>query len=180
MSIVFLGVEIALIALALLMFVSNGFGRLESSIGIMSDGIVIGKAAPAWNLLDLQGVLQRTPTHDNWQFLIFADRALGSFPLAVAGIHALSVEDNLQVLVMSRDNEEISTAVARGLNLRVPVVSVEHAFYERFRVRVMPFAFLIDPSGIVRWTDLAISEEQMRHVWHLTRKVEHEIEMIRE
>jgi hypothetical protein len=69
--------------------------------------------------------------------------------------------------------------VVRGLNLRVPVVSVEHAFYERFRVRAMPFAFLIDPSGIVRWTDLAISEEQMRHVWHLTRKVEHEIEMIR-
>ncbi|MGI9060311.1 MAG: hypothetical protein ACR2H5_17240 [Ktedonobacteraceae bacterium] len=76
MSIVFLGVEIAFIALILLVFVSNGLGRLESSIGIMSDGIVIGKAAPAWNLPDLQGVLQRTPTHDSWQFLIFAQNCL--------------------------------------------------------------------------------------------------------
>jgi hypothetical protein len=161
------------------MFVSNGFGRLESSIGIMSDGIAAGKAAPAWSLPDLQSVLQKTPTHDNWQFLIFADRALGGFPPVIVGMHALSVEDNLQVLVISRDSQEISAAMARGLNLQVPVISVDDAFYERFRVRVMPFGFLIDPSGAVHWSGLASSEEQMRHAWQLTRKVDHEIEMKR-
>lgn len=175
----FICVALLLIVATILVVISTGIGRLESSIGIISDGIPIGRAAPSWNLSDLQGVFQRTPTHDKWQFLIFADRSLGGFLPVIAGMHALSVEDNLQVLQLSRDSQEFCAAMARGLDLQVPVVPVEDTFYDQFRVRVMPFGFLIDPTGVVRWRGLVSAEEQMRHVWHLIRELDREIEVVR-
>jgi len=179
LGITFLGTELVLIVFVLFAIARTGFARLESSIGIMSDGIPIGKAAPPWNLPDLQGVFQSTPTHDTWQFLIFADRSLGGFLPVIAGMHALSVEDTLQVLQLSRDSQEFCAAMARGLDLQVPVVPVEDSLYDQFRVRVMPFGFLIDPTGVVRWRGLVSSEEQMRHVWHLIRELEREIAVVR-
>lgn len=178
-GLIFLGVELVLIALVLLAMMRIGFARLESSIGIMSDGIPVGKAVPSWSLPDLQGVFQRTPTHATWQFLIFADYSLGAFPLVIVGMHMLSSEENLQVLLLSRGSREVCAATAHGLNLQIPVVPVENTLYDQFRLRVMPFGFLIDPTGVVHWAGLVNSDVQMRHIWHLVQEVEREIEFVK-
>jgi hypothetical protein len=166
----FLGVELVLIALVLLAMMRTGFAQLESSIGIARDGLPVGKPAPPWSLPDLVGHLRVTPAGDHWQFLIFADHSLASFPNLVAGMnHLAATVQELEILVLSRESRDLCEATVRALNLHVPIVQVDQEFYNRFRVRVMPFATLLDPRGTVRWVSLVNIEEQLSHAWRTIR-----------
>lgn len=181
LGIAFLCTALLLIVLILLVIFQTGFVRLESAIGIAQDGIPAGKAMPAWSLPDLAGQIRTTPTDDHWQFLIFADYALGGFPDLIVGMqHLASTIEDLEVLVLSRDNKDVCEAMVRGLNLRTPVVPVEQAFYDRCRVRVMPFAFLLDPQGTVRWTGVVNTKALLVHVWNLAQAVEFEGDSLEE
>ncbi len=170
LGLTFLGVELVLIVLVLLAIVRTGLMRLDSSAGIWRDGLPPGKVAPPWSLPDLEGHLRVTPAGDHWQFLIFADHSLSAFPDLVAGMnHLATAVQELEVLVLSRDNRDLCEATVRALDLHVPIVQVDQAFYNRFWVRVMPFAFLLDPRGIVRWVGLINTEEQLFHTWRMIR-----------
>ncbi len=170
LGLTFLGVELVLIVLILLAMVQTGFARLSSSIGIARDGLPPGKSAPPWSLPDLQGHLRVTPAGDHWQFLIFAEHSLASFPDLVAGMnHLAAAVQELEVLVLSRESRDLCETTVRALDLQVPIAQVDQAFYDRFRVRVMPFATLLDPRGIVRWVSLVNTEEQLSHAWRTIR-----------
>lgn len=164
---IFLGVELALIFLALLAIVRTGFIRLESSIGLRRDGLPYGKTAPSWSLPDLEGHLRVTPAGDHWQLLIFVDHSLASFTELVAAINQLfATYQELEVIVLSRDDQELCEATVRVLDLRVPLVRVNQAFYDRYRVRVMPFAFILDPLGKVQWVGLA-NAYHLPYTWRM-------------
>lgn len=171
----FFVVVIVLLAATILFLLMLGLGRLESAIGILGDGIRAGDPAPSWSLPDTTGIQRCTPSHIRWQFLIFADTSLGGFQSVVSGIETLSRSEEIEVLVFSRDNVEFCRAMARGLNLSIPVIAVSDHFYELFRVRVMPFGTLIDPDGIVQWAGLVNTEEYMRHIWQWTRTNKHKL-----
>lgn len=175
LGLTFLGVELVFIVLVLLVVVQTGFTRLESIVGIAGDGFPPGKAVPPWNLPDLTGQARKTPAGDRWQFLIFVDHALGGFPDLIVGMQYLvSTVEELEVVVLSRDSKEFCEAMVRGLDLQVPVVPVAPTFYARFRVRVMPFAFLLDPRGIVRWAGLVNTKALLVHLWKLSQAVRFE------
>ncbi len=169
-GIIFLGVELVFLALVFLAIIRTGFARLGSSIGIARDGFPPGKVVPAWSLPDIDGRLHVTPAGDHWQLLVFANRALVGFPELIEGMHAISktVED-LEVLVLSSEDQEHNIVTAQGLDLQVPIVTVDQSFYDRFRVRVMPFAFFLDPRGIVRWVGLVSTEDQLFHAWRMAQ-----------
>ncbi len=172
-SVAFLVIASVFLILSLLLIVQTGVVRLESLIGIARDGIPPGKTAPPWNLPDVAGQVRKTPADDHWQFLIFADHALGRFPDLVAGMHYLaSTVEGLEVLVLSRRNQEICEAIVRGLDLQVPVVPVDSALYDYYKVRVMPFVFLLDPHGMVHWCGLVNSKALLVQVWHLAQRGE--------
>lgn len=167
---VFLGVEFVFIILCLLAIVRTGFVRLNSSVGIARDGFPPGKAVPSWSLPDVERHLRITPTGTHWQFLIFTDHSLVSFPELIVGMKSLVQQtDDLEVLILSRDDIEICKAIADGLEQQIPVVPVDQTFYDRFRVRVIPFAFLLDPGGIVYWVGLAKTEAQLLHAWRMAQ-----------
>ena len=169
-GLIFLGVELVLIVLVLLAIMRTGFARLESSIGIARDGLSVGKPAPPWSLPDLAGHLRVTPAGDHWQLLIFADHSLSAFPNLVAGMnHLATAVQELEVLVLSRESRDLCEATIRALEMQVPIIQVDQAFYDRSRVRVMPFAFLLDHRGVVRWVSLVNTEEQLSHAWHTIR-----------
>ena len=169
-GVIFLVLELLFIVLALLALLRTGFLRLSSSVGIARDGFPPGKAVPSWSLPDLEGHLRVTPAGDHWQLLVFVDRSLEAFPELISGIHHLSQQNQeLEVLVLSRNSSEDCRATAQKLDLHVPIVPVDPAFYDRFRVRVMPFLFFLDPRGIVRWVGLAGHEEQVVHAWHMAQ-----------
>lgn len=175
LGITFLGVGAMFIVLAMLAIVRTGLMRLESSEGIWRDGLPSGKAAPSWSLPDLEGNLRITPSGDHWQFLIFADHSLASFPNLVAGMnHLAATGQDLEVLVLSRDSRDLCEATVRALDLQIPIVQVDQEFYDRYRVRVMPFAFLLDPRGTTRWVGLVNKEDQLFHVWRIIRATVHD------
>jgi hypothetical protein len=155
-GVIFLVLELLFIVLALLALLRTGFPP--------------GKAVPSWSLPDLEGHLRVTPAGDHWQLLVFVDRSLEAFPELISGIHHLSQQNQeLEGLVLSRNSSEDCRATALKLDLHVPIVPVDPAFYDRFRVRVMPFLFFLDPRGIVRWVGLAGHEEQVVHAWHMAQ-----------
>jgi hypothetical protein len=169
-SVLFMGVEVVFIVLALLAILRAGFLRLNSSVGIARDGFPPGKMVPSWSLADLEGRLRVTPAGDHWQLLVFANRSLEAFPEVVSGMHSLSESaQELEVLVISQHNPEDCRETAQQLDLQVPIVPVDPAFYDRFRVRVMPFAFFLDPRGIVRWVGLVNTEAQITHAWRMAQ-----------
>ena len=169
-GVIFLVLELICIALALLSVLRSGIARLSSSAGVARDGFPPGKAVPSWSLPDYDGYLRVTPAGDHWQLLVFADNCLASFPEVVSGMHHLSQEfQELEVLIMSQESKEDCRITAEGLDLRVPTVPVDSSFYDRFRVRVMPFLFFVDPQGIVRWVGLANTEQQLIHAWHMAQ-----------
>jgi len=174
-GVTFLGVGLVFIALVFLAIIRTGFARLGSAIGITRDGFPPGKAVPPLNLPDVDGHLRVTPAGDHWQILLFANRSLVAFPELIAGIHHLarSVQE-LEVLILSNESREDCAITAQGLDLQVPIIPVTPAFYDRFRVRVMPFAFLLDPRGIVRWVGLVKSEDQLFHAWRMTGATVHQ------
>jgi hypothetical protein len=168
MGILFLGVAFALIALTLLATLRTGFARLNSSIGILRDGFPPGKPSPPFSLPDLEGHLRVAPAGDHWQLLYFANLSLVGFPDLVAGINRLAqTVQELEVLILSHEDRQHCEALSQGLDLQVPVVPVAPQVYERFRVRVVPFAFLLDPHGIIRWVGVANTAEQLFHLWRI-------------
>lgn len=169
-GVTFLGFGLMFITLALLAIVRTGFIRLSSSIGIGRDGFPPGKAAPSWSLPDLEGHLRVTPAGDHWQLLVFANRSLATFPELISGMHHVSQNaQELEVLLISQDSPADCRDSAEELNLQVPIVPVDPAFYDRFRVRVMPFVFFLDPRGIVRWVGLVNTETQLIHAWRIAQ-----------
>ena len=169
-GVTFLGLELLCIALVLLAIVRTGFARLSSSAGIARDGFPPGRQVPSWSLPDLEGRLRVTPAGDHWQLLVFANRSLASFPELVSGMHHLSQSaQELEVLVISQDSPQDCRDTAQELDLQIPIVPVDSAFYDRFRVRVMPFTFFLDPHGIVRRIGLISKEEQLIHAWRMAQ-----------
>jgi hypothetical protein len=169
-GILFLSMAVVFIGLAVLVMLQNSFLRLNSSIGIARDGLPPGKAAPSWQLPDLEGRMHLTPAGDHWQFLIFINQALAAFPDLVTGMHQLaSLFQELEVLILSPESNEDCAHTIQQLGLQVPVVPIDAAVYERFRVRVMPFAFFLDPDGIVRWVGLVNTAAQLSLAWRMAR-----------
>lgn len=169
-GILFLVVQLLFIVLSLVAIVRTGYLRLNSSLGIARDGFPPGKSAPPWSLPDLNGRLRVTPAGDHWQLLVFVNQSLESFPQLISGLHYLSRHaQELEVLVISQDSKEDCRHTAEELDLQVPVVPVDPSFYDRYRVRVMPFVFFLDPRGIVRWVGLANEEQQLIHAWHIAQ-----------
>ena len=99
-----------------------------------------------------------------------ADQSLEAFPELISGMHHLSqIAQELEVLVISQESREDCRITAQELDLRVPVVPVDPTFYDRFRVRVMPFVFFLDPRGIVRWVGLVGGEEPLILAWRMAQ-----------
>jgi hypothetical protein len=172
-GIIFLGIALTLIILLLLVIAQTGFARLESIVGIERDGFPVGTVIPPWSLPDLTGQIRKTPAGDRWQFLIFIHYGLVGFPGLIAGMHDLvATFDELEVIVLPNTNKDTCEATVRGLDLRVPVVPVTSDFYDRYRVRVMPFAFFLNPDGVVQWAGLVNTRELLFHIWHLSHVME--------
>lgn len=158
--------------LCLLLILRIGFVRLDSRIGRARDGFPPGTKLPYWRLPDLTGKIRGTPSKEHWQLLVLANYALGGFPELIELIESFhSTEKNLEIIILSAASKDFCEAMVRGLDLKVPVVAVDMDFYQHFRVNVMPFAFLIDASGIIRWVGVA-NPKTLKHTWELLQHVQ--------
>lgn len=166
----FLGLECLLLLLTLLTIIRAGLARLESATGILRDGLPAGQSAPAWTGPDLSGQRKQIPNQAKWQILVFADHSLAAFPSLAEGMDNLQVAaGEVEVLLISSDSVRLCEATRRVLELKVAIVRDTASLFRRFRVRVKPFAFVLDPIGTVRWVGLVNTKEQLVHMLRLAR-----------
>ncbi len=167
-SAVFIGLLAALILLGGLALTRLGLLRLESPLGVIRDGFPPGRLAPAWRLPDLSGHPSGTPHGRHWQILIFCDHALVEFPGLVAGVKRVtSASDGVDGLLITKGVVEATTIATSTMGLNWPIVEVDDAFYQKYNVRVMPFVFVIDPSGVVQGSAVINYEDSFLNMWHL-------------
>ena len=71
--------------------------------------------------------------------------------------------DRPDVVVLGSSDRTSATLLA-GLELAVPAAVVPHRVYDRFRVRVMPYAVVVDAAGRVATSGLVNTPFQLRHL----------------
>lgn len=151
---------------SVLAMLALGVGRLEGPIGLHRDGYPHGRSSPAWRHADISGRERNVPSGERWQLLLFADHSLAMFPSVIKAMRLLTSNvPELQVLVLCTRQPELTAAVLQDEGLVVSVVAVDQAFYRRHRVRVMPFATVLDPEGVVRANGLANSGDALLTIW---------------
>lgn len=146
--------------------------RLDSPLGRLRDGLLEGTPAPPWELRDATGLPRNVPHGSKWQLLVFGDYTLVEFPGIVSALQRLGREhDDLEILLLSRVEENVTVRAAQALRLDVPVVSVDDDLYWRYNVRVMPFVFVVQPDGVVRSSGVVSDEEVLLNMWRVARAV---------
>jgi hypothetical protein len=169
----FLAVAVAAWLACLLVVARIGFGRLESSLGIERDGPTLRQTVSDWQAVDLSGVVRAVPRPNCWSWLVFADHSLESFPALVCAMnHSLSSDPALQTLVLARKTAGLDSETAARLNIHAPVIPVDQSFYDRYRVRVMPYSVILNDEGMVVWKGLIHTENQIAHILRGLRPIE--------
>lgn len=134
------------------------------------DGYRPGKAVPAWSLPDTSGQVRKTPGKDHWQLLIFTNHALVAFPNILAGIRQLALTaEELEIIILATLSRELCEATIKALDLTIPIVPVNQEFYHRFNVRIMPFIFVLDPTGTVHWVGIANKPGELVYIWQMVQ-----------
>jgi hypothetical protein len=159
-----IGCAILVAILTLLFF---GMERLARSPSIARDGLSVGTRAPSWTLDDHDGRSWHLPD-GRWKFLLFSDHSLQVFNDAVHELQGLhEAEGQVDVLVMSRGPASVTLRTLRTLSLAFPVIGVDERFYRRHRVRVMPYAVVVDGDGIVRASHLVSAADVLLTTWRV-------------
>lgn len=171
-SILFIVVASTFVALALLALAMLGLARLESSIGILRDGLAVDSVAPSWESLDLVGGRTGSPSGERCQLLLFADHSLAEFPEVVRAVHELhAATPDLEILLLARRDAEVLALTVQLLGFGALVTAVPNSdeVYRAFNVRVMPYAQFVAADGRLLAGGLVNRGEQLSHLWSIAR-----------
>ena len=132
---------------------------LGTAQGVAGDGLSPGERAPDFALPDLDGrEIALSGFRGLPLLLVFGSPSCGPCKTLIPDLQAFAAEkrDQLRVLFLSRGEVEDARTFAREQDVRVPVaVHPDEALAEKYKVRVTPFAFVIDGEGVVRAKGLA-------------------------
>jgi hypothetical protein len=160
----FVIIAASLCAAAVLAILSTGQLGLTGSAALERDGLPRGKRAPAWTLRGHDGRSWSSPPARGLQLIVFADHSLKSFPSVLAGMKALSADQSVEIVVLTRGTAAHASRVLGPLGLTgAAVLDGSSALYAKYNVRVMPFAIVVDQAGRVRASSL------VNHDWQVLK-----------
>ena len=139
-------------------------------VGTERDGLPIGEKAPAFDLLPFESGRDAPVRFDpvgHWSLLMFADSGCESCSHAVTALGRLApkLRQLSQVLVVTQSEPLRIAAVEAFAIALVPVGRVDAEVSERlYRTHVTPFAYEIDPEGIIRAKGAAGDEPGIRRI----------------
>lgn len=162
-----------MLVLGALAVVAIGNLRLNSSAGIVNDGLDPGVRAPTWHAVDITGNTRPSPNRSCWQLLLFADHCLKDFPDTVAGIRALEAaqSESLEILILIRRQPDLARAVMDSLEIGSSIVPVTDQTYQQYNVRVMPFAVFVDNTGTIRNSGLVSTRGTLESMRALAKAI---------
>jgi methylamine dehydrogenase accessory protein MauD len=132
---------------------------LGTAQGVAGDGLSPGERAPEFTLPNLDG---REVTLSGFRgqplLMVFGSPSCGPCKTLMPDLQAFAAEKSatLRVLFLSRGDVEDARRFAQEQHVQVPVaVHPDERLAEQYKVRVTPFAFVIDGDGVVRAKGLA-------------------------
>jgi hypothetical protein len=166
------GQWIALLGLAtlvIIMYRQMSYYLHVAETGAESLGLDVGAPAPAFEYASIQpnSAPLRYEPRGGWSILLFVDPACGGCERSLAALDVLrarSLPRDLRVLVVagaSVDRIATHDSLRRRENLALVDVDVAERLYLIQRV---PFAYVVDPSGIVRARGIAESQDAWRRL----------------
>jgi hypothetical protein len=172
LSALFCAAAAGLVVATMVAFLTVGQLRLAGSAGLRGDGLRPGSRPPRWSAVDHRGRRQGVPSETGrWQMLLFADHSLQAFPLLVDGVRQVRREpEGPDVIVVTPEaTAQVAREAITELGLDVPVVAVPPRVYHQYNVRVMPWAFFVDPGGTVWASSLLNLQWQVQKLEAIAR-----------
>ena len=150
-----------------------GYMLRLKDIGSERDGLPIGEKAPAFDYISVNhvngfnlNVEPRFDPHGKWSLLLFADPSCVSCQTAVSSLERLAPAlKGTQVLVATTAEPDVIAAVEQFKSASVPVSRVAREVPSRaYHTLTTPFAYLIDPEGIIRAKGIMGDEGALRKI----------------
>jgi hypothetical protein len=164
---------ILLFALGFFVFVAYrqlGYMLRLKDIGSERDGLAIGEEAPAFAHLPAHhNGDQHTPSemrfdpHGQWSLLLFADPGCASCQTAVVALeHLAPTLPGTNILVATTAEPTLIEAVEPFRDASIPISRVDREVSNKmYRTLTTPFAYVIDPIGIIRAKGIAGDERTL-------------------
>ncbi|MGI8447984.1 MAG: hypothetical protein ACR2MP_12555 [Streptosporangiaceae bacterium] len=129
---------------------------MSGSDAVERDGMMPGRAAPAWSLLDTAEKEHRSPPDRGLQMIVFGDHSLKSFPSVIDGLRELAdVDAELEIVILPRQDIKMTEPMLHLLGIGdIPLLIASEKLYGRYNVRVSPFVIVVDSNGLVRGSSL--------------------------
>lgn len=155
--------SLVVLLLAVSLYVSVGASQLHGAEAIAYDGPRVGRAVPRLDVATIGADARVVVPSGRRQVLLFADHSLMDFEEI---LELLSAEDraDLPDLAVLGSTDRTSAELISGLGLRVPAAMVAHTVYEGYRVRVMPYAVVVEADGTAVTSGLVNTRFQLRHL----------------
>jgi methylamine dehydrogenase accessory protein MauD len=147
-------IVVALILLVILLYRQLGIMYLGSAEGVSRDGLTPGTKAPDFSLTDQYGSPQRLSDYRGKPaVLLFGSPHCSPCRVLMPQLDEWARNhSDVGVLWLNAASEEESTKMVSDLGTTLPVApySPTENLMDKYRVRVTPFMFLVDESGVVR------------------------------
>jgi methylamine dehydrogenase accessory protein MauD len=145
---------LVLIALVILLYRQLGIMYLGSAEGVSRDGLARGAKAPDFSLTDQYGNAQRLADYRGKpSVLLFGSPHCSPCRILLPQLHDWSKahpEVGILWLNAASPEESLKFVSDTGASLPIAPYSPQENLMDRYKVRVTPFMFLLDESGIVR------------------------------
>jgi hypothetical protein len=153
--------SLGVLVLSVGLYAHVGASQLHTSAAIAHDGPRPGSRAPALDVPASHGGRLVVPAGVR-QVLLFADHSLIEFPELLAPLTGQPAD--LPPVAVLGSSDRTSSDLIAGLGLTVPYAVVPHAIYHRYRIRVMPYAVVIESAGRVVTSGLVNTLHQLDHL----------------
>lgn len=162
--------------LILLMYRHFGLMSLETAGAVSRDGLRIGDSAPTINGVNAAGLQTSwVPERERFNLVLFAAPECEPCAQVLPDIAILGLDDFAPVstLVVVPGSSEDARAVTDkyGSSLRC-LAEGDAAVFDAYRVRVTPFAFVIDPYGRVARKGVCSNPQLLHNLLDVTGDVE--------
>lgn len=152
-------VVLALVVLVIVLYRQLGIMYLGSAEGVSRDGLERGAQAPDFSLTDQYGNLQRATAYRGRPLLLlFGSPGCAPCRILLPQLHDWArAHPEVGVLWMNAapPDETLQFVSETGATLPVVAHTPDERLMELYKVRVTPFAVMLDENGVVRAKGLA-------------------------
>src|SRR5215216_5050232 len=147
-------IVVVLIVLVILLYRQLGIMYLGSAEGVSRDGIAPGTKAPEFDLKDQYDNPQRLSDYRGRPtVLLFGSPHCSPCRILLPQLHDWAKahpEVGIVWLNAASEEESLKFASDTGATLPIAPYSPQENLLDKYRVRVTPFMFLVDESGVVK------------------------------